>query len=350
MLIALDIGGANLKGVSETGFCLSQSFRLWKHPDQLQHQLSSIVQQLLDSSLEACRSDQIKIRVTMTGELADCFENKQQGVARIVQQTSAAFPDSQVTFYLVDGRLVSATQAISEWNLAAASNWHATASFVADHFQITNGLLLDIGSTTTDAIPLRNQLVGTGSSCDLDRIRNHELFYLGCRRSPVCSIASSVELNGAKLPIAAELFSTLADALVVAGKIPTDSNDFNTADGRPLTIENSRQRLARCFCADADEFSIEELESIAQQITAAHSQKLLDFLKPQFEIFQDADATVIVCGEGSQMALDLIGKISPTTRVISFDQEFGDSASQCAAAYSLSKLASKLDTVSPSSF
>ncbi|HAH44181.1 MAG TPA: H4MPT-linked C1 transfer pathway protein, partial [Planctomycetaceae bacterium] len=82
-VIGLDIGGANLKSADSDGAARSIAFELWKTPELLQ----TALQELLTSYQ---RPD--LIAVTMTGELADCFQTKADGVDHILTAVEQAVP------------------------------------------------------------------------------------------------------------------------------------------------------------------------------------------------------------------------------------------------------------------
>src|SRR5438045_1829148 len=118
--LALDIGGANLKTADGQGYAQSYAFALWRDPSRLAQQIRTAIS-------EAPPSDHLA--VTMTGELADCFDSKAVGIRFILEAVKAGSDNRHARVYLVDGRLVSPPVALSLPQLAAASNWHALARF-----------------------------------------------------------------------------------------------------------------------------------------------------------------------------------------------------------------------------
>ena len=80
--------------------------------------------------------------------------------------------------------------------LAAAANWLALATLVARLVPDDVGLLIDVGTTTTDLIPLDHGRAAARGRTDTERLQNGELVYAGVRRTPVCALAT-------ELPIAA---------------------------------------------------------------------------------------------------------------------------------------------------
>src|SRR5581483_10394231 len=181
-LLALDIGGANLKAADGLGFALSEPFPLWQRPAELAAAVTSIIGRAPPSE---------KLVVTMTGELADCFQTKAEGVSHIARAAQQAAGDRPVLVYLVDGSLAPVDEACQQPLLAAASNWHALASFAARYCS-GPGLLVDIGSTTTDIIAFANGAVVAQGQTDPERLASGELVYTGVVRSPVCAVVDAL--------------------------------------------------------------------------------------------------------------------------------------------------------------
>ena len=200
--IGLDIGGANIKVAGEDQIT-SHPFELWKHPETLGSFLASIVDQPTRNNLA----------VTMTGELADGYASREEGVCRIVEDVETTFRQPAV-FYQTTGKLVAALEAKNDWQLTAAANWHALANWIASN-KLADGFLLDIGSTTTDLIPLEKGTVVSGGATDFERLKLGELIYSGIGRSSVSGFMDSIEVDGVQIPIANELFATIGDARVV---------------------------------------------------------------------------------------------------------------------------------------
>jgi len=164
--LGIDIGGANIKLADSDGYTQSRAFALWKHPERL-------ASELVDMLSAAPESDSVV--ATMTGELADCYANKKEGVRAIVDALSEAAGSRSVSIYLVDGNFVSPEVAKTEYQLAAASNWHALAQFSTRLTNGKNALLLDIGSTTCDVIPITGSRVLATGSTDTQRLLAQEL-------------------------------------------------------------------------------------------------------------------------------------------------------------------------------
>src|SRR5439155_585180 len=82
---------------------------------------------------------------------------------------------------LTDGRLVSLEEARRDPLLAAAANWLALATVAARLAGPGPALLLDIGSTTTDAVPLLDGRPIPPGRPDPDRPQADGLLYQGLR-------------------------------------------------------------------------------------------------------------------------------------------------------------------------
>ncbi|HEY5311305.1 MAG TPA: tetrahydromethanopterin-linked C1 transfer pathway, partial [Pirellulales bacterium] len=95
--LALDVGGANLKVADGRGFGATVPFALWREPQRLAAALAS----LLRSAPPAER-----LAATMTGELADCFTTKAEGVRAIVAALEEIAAGRLLHIYRTDGRLV----------------------------------------------------------------------------------------------------------------------------------------------------------------------------------------------------------------------------------------------------
>jgi probable H4MPT-linked C1 transfer pathway protein len=330
--LGLDIGGANLKAADGCGWAKSVAFPLWRNPQGLAGTLTTLIENGPMSE---------RLAVTMTGELCDCFSSKADGVLQILSAVEPAAGGREVGVYLVDGRFVSIVEARDMPQLAAASNWHALARFACRFVTGPTGLLVDVGSTTTDIIPLVDGKVAARGRNDTERLLHRELLYRGVGRTPICAVMHSLPWHGNPCSIAAEVFSTTADAYVIRGDLREDSNANWTADGRPLTKQHSRQRLARQLCADAVEFGPGDVEEIARAIFDAQCDELTHSIRYVAEQLPEAPTTCVLGGAGEFLVEAVGGHLWPGCRQISLSAEIGLSASTCAPAHAVAVLASE---------
>ena len=255
--LGLDIGGANLKAADGHDAAVSVPFPLWKNPVGLTDALRSLAGRFPPFD---------RLAVTMTGELCDCFETKADGVAHIAGACEELAAGRPVWVWQTAGEFVDPATAREFWRLTAAANWHASATFAGRCVPAGAALFVDMGSTTTDIIPLRDGKPMPTGRTDSERLKNKELLYRGASRTPLCTawtLDTGTE-SGAAAWLAAEVFAKAADAYVIVGVLPEAPDDRDTADGRPLTRDRCLDRLARQACADRTELADAELGAMAR--------------------------------------------------------------------------------------
>ncbi|HEX4415497.1 MAG TPA: hydantoinase/oxoprolinase family protein [Lacipirellulaceae bacterium] len=328
--LGLDIGGANLKVANETGWACSMPFALWRNPSGLTAALAELV--MLAPAFD-------RLAVTMTGELCDCYRSKSEGVSRILASVCEIVAERKVAVYLTDGRFASISAALETPLLAAASNWRAIAELACRYVTGTDALLIDVGSTTTDIIPIVNRQVAAQGRTDTERLLAGELVYSGVGRTPICALAQSLPLRGELCPVAAELFATTADAYVLLGDWREDPLAGWTADGRPLTAALSRERLARQVCADVITLSEEEVNQMAAFVRASQQSQLAKACRRVAGRLQAAQPGIVIAGEGEFLARAVAAEEIPGSPIASLADQAGMAVSQSAAAYALAVLA-----------
>ncbi|HMP02874.1 MAG TPA: hydantoinase/oxoprolinase family protein [Gemmatales bacterium] len=332
-IMGLDIGGANLKAAHSRGVARSHPFPLWKHPDQLDQQLTRLVQALPESDAWA---------VTMTGELCDAFPSKQAGVNAILDAVERVAAGKPVFVWQNDARFVAPALARVFYLNTASANWLATALFAGRFAPIDNGWLVDVGSTTTDIIALRDGRPQFKGRTDLDRLAAHELIYLGVGRTPLMAFQQHPDLaRSPRGTLAAEVFATIGDVYVLLGDVPEDLEDRNTADGQPRTRDFAHVRLARMFCADPEQLPRSDVLVLAQQFRAVHQKVLHQYLDWRW----DDDPTlrpqrIILAGSGEFFARQVLHRYrwDQVVNVLSLNELLGPSRSEAAAAYAVAVL------------
>jgi probable H4MPT-linked C1 transfer pathway protein len=331
--LGLDIGGANLKAADGRGWARSVPFALWREPAGLSRAIANLIADVPNSG---------GVTVTMTGELCDCFRTKAEGVEHILSAVEQAGAGRQVLVYLVDGRLVFLDEAREFPVLAAASNWHALATFACRFVPAgERGLLIDIGSTTTDIIPLAGgRPVATGRT-DTKRLAAGELVYTGVGRTPVCAVVSSMRWRGQDCPVAAELFATTTDAYIVLGDVPEHPDATWTADGRPLTREFARERLARMICADRESFDETDAREAAGQVREAQLGSIGRAVAQVVDREAARPSCIVISGAGEFLARALLHDAMPDVRLFSLSDKLGPEASACAPAHALAVMAAE---------
>lgn len=203
--------------------------------------------------------------VTMTAELSQRFRSKAEGVAFVLDALEHAFPAA--TMHVLDtfGQFRSTNAARARPLDVAASNWMATALAVsARHPDV---ILLDMGSTTTDIIPISAGAVQPLGRTDPDRLASSELVYSGALRTPVEALVRSVPWRDGMALVAADDFAHTADVHHWLGTLSADA--FLTPDGAAPSRDRTAERLARIVCADRSMISDDGITAIAQHVADA---------------------------------------------------------------------------------
>ena len=327
--LALDIGGANLKYSDGQNVVGSKPFALWRYPERLADELRAIV-----SSVPNWH----KLAVTMTGELADCFATKREGVTSILRAVQQTVEYRRIGVYLTDGRLVDPETAIAHPGLAAASNWHVLARFAGRYATSAAALLLDVGSTTCDVIPLVDGRPAARGQDDTTRLLSGELVYTGIERSPVCAVARHGVYRGRICPLAQELFATMRDVYLVLGDLTEAPDDCETADGRPATREAAIARLARMVCADNEHFTEDDASDMARPLADSQVDLVANSLRQVVDSMPSPPATVIISGHGQFLARRVVSATQPNAEIVSLADELGADMARAAPAYALATL------------
>ncbi len=328
--LAVDIGGANLKAAHTSGAACAEPFALWKSPDQLAERLRALAGLLPAFDMVA---------VTMTAELCDCFATKNDGVRHVLDAVESAFNGREIRVWTLDGRFRGVAEVRIEPASAAASNWLALASVAARLLPAEASILVDVGSTTTDLIPLSGGNVAARGRTDLSRMRHGELVYVGIRRTPACAVAASIELFGFETPLAAELFATTNDVYLALGSTVEDQEDRDTADGRPSTRAYALARLARSVCADLNELNVDAALAIARALDEIVVARLVAAARNACEATVGAPRAAIVAGSGSIVANRVARALVGTHgNVLNLSELWSPAAADAACAFALIEL------------
>jgi (4-(4-[2-(gamma-L-glutamylamino)ethyl]phenoxymethyl)furan-2-yl)methanamine synthase len=323
-VLGLDIGGANLKAVHSDGTVRVQPFALWKDPDGLTAALGKLIDSMPAADVLA---------VTMTGELCDCYESKRQGVQAILDAVAAVAGKRSVRVWTTGDGFVDVATARTKPLQVASANWLALANFACRLLPDGNGLLIDVGSTTTDIVPIISGKPAPKGRTDPDRLRSLELVYTGVRRTPLCAVLGA--------GVAAEFFATMLDVNLVLELIAEDPSDRNTADGRPATKAAAHARLARMLCADAETISPQQTVKLAERALLRQVYQLTMAFDHVARSLPEPPRTVVLAGEGEFLARLVLGQQNSFRggKVISLAETMGLQISRAACAYALAVLA-----------
>lgn len=290
-VLGLDIGGANTKaayvqaqeGVIGDVRVLVEYFPVWKNPQNLVHVLQKI-RKRADARLDV-------VGVTITAELADVYKTKREGVLHVLGCVREVFSDLPIYVLSTDVKVLPLREALLEPLGAAAANWAATGWLVSQYFE--NGLIVDVGSTSTSIIPIINGKVDAQSKTDLDKLVCGELVYTGCLRTNLAAIVQTVPVKGAVCRVSSELFALSADVHRVLGNITEEQYTCETADGKGVTCREALTRLARLVCADREMLTEKELYQIAQYIYEKQIQQIAEGLSQVYSYVKKAALTKV---------------------------------------------------------
>lgn len=325
--LALDVGGANIKAAVTGGQVFVTPFELWKQPERLADELQKI-------AAPAAPFDHIAL--TMTAELCDCFESKAEGVRHVLNAVCTIRPAHNVSVWGIDGRFHAVDNVRRVPHIAAAANWLALAIVAAEQVADDCGILIDIGSTTTDLIPLRRGEAVPRGRTDFERLQTGELVYVGVRRTPVCAVAARVRLRGCSTGLCAELFATMQDVYLVLGEIVGDPTDVQTADGRHATRDAALSRLARMVSCDRGELHEADLVELASSIDRRLVGRIVGAARRAIASI-GTPRTAVVSGSGAFLARRVAAAIG-CANVFSLDVIWGQPASTAACATAMLRI------------
>ena len=148
-VVGLDVGGANTKAVWRNGAerrAVSRPFEVWRDREALAAVLREVVAGVVPEPVEA-------VALTTTAELSDAFRTKREGVGFVLDAAEEALDSPQLLAFTTAGEFVPFAEARARApEVAAAANWVASALAVAALHR--DALMIDVGSTTADVIPI----------------------------------------------------------------------------------------------------------------------------------------------------------------------------------------------------
>lgn len=285
-VLGLDVGGANIK-ISWVRFSgsdpirfgqISRPFEIWKHKNRLRSEVEKMIRRFPKPD---------RVGLTMTAEVSDAFRKKSDGVRFVLTEMKALFKNARPLVFTSSGEFVSFSRGCRDWPKIASANWRATGEFVAGF--VRDCVVVDMGSTTTDVIPIKGGKVVSSGFTDLERLKSGELVYTGAIRSNVAHIVPQVpqrilspsikKVESAFMGTSCEWFCCMGDVHLILNNIPKSRYSAPTPDGRPKTKAASLARLARLVCADPDEVSTRQLVGLARYIYDEQKKGILDAIR-----------------------------------------------------------------------
>jgi len=273
-VIGWDLGGANIKLARAEGARVGDGrvMRVAQIPCPIVPERSKF-DAAVDAALPFISSPALHA-VTMTGELSDVFSDRAKGVVYLVDLMLRVTGGQPLLIYAGSAGFLAPEEAKRRTLEVASANWHATAAFIAWHH--ADGLLVDVGTTTTDLIPIKGGAVATRGATDAERLTDGELLYTGVIRTPVMAVAHSAPFHGRIQRIAAERFATMADIWRLTGDLSEDADPYPSADQRGKSLAESAARLARMLGSDASDGNDETWTLVARWFAEAQARAICD--------------------------------------------------------------------------
>ena len=316
-LIGWDIGGAHVKAcLLRRGELLDVAqwvCPLWLGMDRLVPVLQAARERW--PGLDVARH-----AITMTGEMVDLFANREDGVRRIAAELARSLLASatqkvqgergrgaagSVHFFAGDAGWCHAEEVADHWQSIASANWLATARHAAQRFG--TGLLVDIGSTTTDLIVFQDARVLSHSRTDTQRLATGELVYQGVVRTPLCALAQRIDWRGTPHNVMNEFFASAADVYRLTGELNAEHDLMPSADNAAKDLPATRQRLARMIGLDQRDASPDEWLAFARAWRAAQVSELGGQLRRVMAAQRlGHDAVVVSAGCGDFLVPDVL--------------------------------------------
>ena len=322
MILGIDIGGANTKITELEGDSYKIHhiyFPMWKKKDELTELLKDY-------------NDADYVALVMTAELADCYKTKKEGVEDILNKVEKAF-NCPIYVFDVNGNFLTPEEAKKNYLNVSASNWNATAKFVAEFIK-DSCILVDMGSTTTDIIPIKDKEV-LAEKTDLDRLMNNQLVYVGALRTPVSFLSNKIEFRGKLTNLSSEYFAITADISLVLNKISEDDYTCDTPDGAGKDFESCLTRMARVLCADRELVKDDELIDFANKLY----NNLLELIRENIDVISKRFNLddVVITGLGEEILKDALDGYN----IISIKDIYGKDVSLATPSFAVAKLLQK---------
>lgn len=309
-IIGWDVGGANLKaalldGNGELQQVLQVPCALWRGLSELEAAIDMVLKELaFKPAMHA---------VTMTGELVDLFANRQTGVRSISQVMDEKLTGSK-WFYTgrfdVDASpagvsgFVALDAVDQHWRHIASANWLASASYTGLQLQrlqkYQHGLLIDIGSTTSDFVLLENNQPACLAYTDASRMQTEELIYTGVVRTPLMAVAQKIRFENSITSVAAEYFATTADVYRLTGDLLAANDIVDTADGQEKTPVASARRIARMIGHDVEDAAMPMWLALAQEFKLQQLIRLKEAAVSHISRIKTSNQTskIVIVGAG----------------------------------------------------
>jgi len=271
-ILGWDLGGAHIKSARiDAQGCVSGVVQLpcplWQGLEWLESGIDSVLEHIGEHS-------GLRHAVTMTGELVDLFPDRVSGVKALIEVMSRRFPKEQLAIYAGAAGFLDPDRAKDSALQVASANWLATASWAAS--RLPEGLLIDVGSTTTDLIPFADRRVLATDYTDQQRLAGQSLVYTGIVRTPLMAITDKAPFAGEWVYLMAEHFATTADIYRLNGDLPEGADLLPSADSGEKSLAGSTRRLARMLGMDVDATDLDGWRKVSRYLAERQLRLIAD--------------------------------------------------------------------------
>ncbi|MGH6847883.1 MAG: hydantoinase/oxoprolinase family protein [Methylocella sp.] len=336
-IIGWDVGGAHLKASRVENGIVTQAVQipcpLWLGLGELDRAFADAEAAIGQAPLNA---------ITMTGELCDAFATRAEGVVGLTVIMVRLLNTRRALFYAGRAGFVGEREVADHASEIASANWHASAALTA--MRTRAALFIDMGSTTTDIMPIAEGRSASLGTTDAERLAHGELVYSGIARSFLMAGPKLVPFAGRWTPLMNEWFATMADVHRILGQLPEGADMMETADGREKTRAASRARLARMIGRDGGEEDDSAWERLARFFAEAQLREIMDAAALVLSRgLLHSSAPVVGAGAGRGVIRELAARIGRPFiafgDLIEALQEARSKACDCASASAVALLA-----------
>lgn len=330
-----DIGGAHIK----LALLTDKNMRVFQWYCPLWRGIQEL-DKILQVALNEMKGEKFKHYVTMTGELVDCFSSKADGVRQIMNTFVNVMNSQNDIQFFTQQKMLNHKQAVDAFEAIASANWLASGMAIA---RVTDdALFIDMGSTTTDLLMIKNAQVKNFGNSDFERLRSGELVYTGVVRSCVNTISTHLLYRDELIPMMAEYFSNTADVYRILNLLPAHADLGETCDGSGKDINASVKRLARMIGVDVHANNPEDnqvWQAAAMHIAQQQKQMLARQVQKFFTEY-GCEKKIVGAGVGrylvKELALELaVEYVDFSDLVVGNKISVGAHAADCAPAVSL---------------
>jgi probable H4MPT-linked C1 transfer pathway protein len=336
-IIGWDIGGAHLKAARIEGGRIVAAFQvplpLWLGIEEAERAFSEAQARIGHADVNA---------VTMTGELCDIFATHADGVCALAALAERRLAPSPLLYYAGAAGFIGHDRVPEHAADIASANWHASASVVAAAHP--HALFADMGSTTTDLIPIASGGVAALGYSDAERLAQGELVYAGIVRSYLFAGITRAPFDGRWVNLMNEWFASMSDVYRILGELPEGADVMQTADNRDKSVASSCARLARMIGRDVGAAEAVSWRHLARFFADAQARQIetnLHLLLSRGSI--PDDAPIVGAGIGSFVLARIAARFSrsfiPFESLFDVSPDIAVSVSHCAPAAAVAMLA-----------